>query len=65
MVPLFIYQARKVTVVGLGISLTGFLGKFRPSCNMGWHAGRDVPACRSMLQERQNLVPREVPRPSH
>ena len=25
--------------LGLGISLSGFLGKFRRSCNVGWHAG--------------------------
>ena len=25
--------------VGLDISLRGFLGEFRHSCNIGWHAG--------------------------
>ena len=48
----------------------GFLGKFRRSCNVGWHAGprRDVPACRPMLLECRNLPKKsvsEMPRPTH
>ena len=31
--------AKLAALLGLGISLTGFLGKFWRSCNIGWHAG--------------------------
>ena len=29
----------RASFLGLGISLTGFVGKFRRSCNVGRHAG--------------------------
>ena len=59
------FREPSITCLDLGISLTGFLGNFRRSCNVGWHASpwcRGMPAYVAGASEPMNsATPMEIP----